>query len=578
MNVDYGTKVPTEIWSRCWFAASPHDLRRLVFVCRYFRDICQPFLFHQQRFRAPDPEEIDRTNWIPTVRDLHRSTVRLKKLSGSPHASSVRSWHFRGNLEFPDLVETHPLITNIGMVDETYMNLVQTFSDTLCLYRNLSSLRLGYFTIDAPFREALSSLERLDELQLDACDIIARTGDLLSLQKFTLSRFAPGRDEDHCDEPLEIVSPETLHTLSIDNSRDSRALLFVLADETITFPNLVTLSAELSDASTETFLAFLARCPQLTRLHITKSFLSEPIRQPLAATTIPLLRVFKGPRLLAAPFVSDRPASVIDLGGGSGFKDENKPAKKDIIRDLVNLAHSSVTVHSLSLGAPMPIAIELCAAIAIHFPDLRELALGLKEPPPVREFRPASTDDSDTDLSDPFSDDDELDMAMSEVDDRTIELPDNGSLESLSSFGGSPNIIISDDSDGEGGIPDVLLPGHMYTPSGRIFPPPPQPPVLPTTPPKSLASLVDCICAGLLSLPTSLVSLRLAKQTFWHTLRRKPITREDEQRALLALVQQLPELRELDFEVSGRGWVRGRDNRWTQRGSGVIIVAPESGD
>ncbi|KAJ7840402.1 hypothetical protein B0H14DRAFT_3696423 [Mycena olivaceomarginata] len=432
------------------------------------------------------------------------------------------------------------------MVEETYMNLVQTFSGTLSLYRNLSSLRLGYFTIDAPFREALSSLERLDELQLDSCDIMARRGGLLSLHKFTLARFASDRGHDHCDQPLEIVSPATLHTLSIDNSRDSRALLFTLADESITFPNLVSVSVELFDATAKTFLAFLAAVP----------------------TTIPLLRVFNGPRLLAAPFISDRPVSVIDLAGGSGFEDENKPMKKDIIRDLIDIAHSSVAVHSLSLCAPLPIAIELCAAIAIHFPDLRELALGLREPPPVREFRPASTDDSD------LSELETSDMEV-EVDDRTVELPDNCSLDSLSSFGGSPNIILSEDSACEGGIPDVLLLGHMYS---RIFPPPPQQPASPAAAPKSLASFIDCICSGLISLPAPLVSLRLAKQSSWHALRRRPITREDEHRALLALAQQLPGLREVDFEVNGWWWERRRDNTWTQKGSGIIIVAPESGE
>ncbi|KAJ7822735.1 hypothetical protein B0H14DRAFT_2827808 [Mycena olivaceomarginata] len=451
-DVDYGAKLPTEVWSQCWAAASPHDLRRLVLVCRYFCDICQPFLFHHQRFMAPSPGEIDRTNWIPTVGGLHRSMIRLKKLADCHHVSSVRSWHFCGNLGFPHLVQRYRLITNIGMVEDAYLNLVQTLSGTLGLYRNLSSLRLGYLTIDASFRKALSSLEHLSDFQLDSCDIIARTGGFLSLQKFS---FASDHDHDHGDQPLEMVSPATLHTLSIDSSRDACTLLLVLADEANTFPNLVSVSVELSDAIAETFLTFLAHCPHLTHLRIIKSVLSKPIRGHLPATVVPLLRVFNGPRLLAAPFIFDRPVSVIDLGGGSGFEDQNKPAHKDIIRDLINIAHSSVPVHSLSLGAPLSIAIELCAAIAIHFPDLRGLSLGLKEPP---EFRPASSDDGDlSDLSELETPDMEV-----EVDDRTVELSDNDSLESLSSFG-SPDIILSDGSDCGGGIPDVLLPGHMYS-------------------------------------------------------------------------------------------------------------------
>ncbi|KAJ7788672.1 hypothetical protein B0H14DRAFT_3503918 [Mycena olivaceomarginata] len=55
----------------------------------------------------------------------------------------------------------------------------------------------------------------------------------------------------------------------------------------------------------------------------------------------------------------------------------------------------------------------------------------------------------------------------------------------------------------------------------------------------------------------------------WHALRRRPITREDEHRALLALAQQLPGLREVDFEVNGWWWERRRDNTWTQKEAGV---------
>jgi hypothetical protein len=55
------------------------------------------------------------------------------------------------------------------------------------------------------------------------------------------------------------------------------------------------------------------------------------------------------------------------------------------------------------------------------------------------------------------------------------------------------------------------------------------------------------------------------KQSSWHVLYCKAITREDEHRALLALTQQLPDLREVDFEVNGLWWERRRDNTWTQK-------------
>jgi hypothetical protein len=52
---------------------------------------------------------------------------------------------------------------------------------------------------------------------------------------------------------------------------------------------------------------------------------------------------------------------------------------------------------------------------------------------------------------------------------------------------------------------------------------------------------------------------------YFQVLYCKAITREDEHRALLALTQQLPDLREVDFEVNGLWWKRRRDNTWTQK-------------
>ncbi|KAJ7436346.1 hypothetical protein FB451DRAFT_1307536 [Mycena latifolia] len=547
-SVDYAAKIPTEIWTRCWSSSSPHDLRRLVFICRYFRDICQPLLFEHQRFRSPDAEEIDRSNWRSAIKDIRRSTIRLKKLVASPHASSVRSWYFRGNLGYPSLVETHPMIINIGLVDETYTTLVATFCSTLGTQQNIRSLRLESMTIDTAFREALSSLSRLEELTLESCDIVARKGRLLSLHAFTLVRFTPDQGDAYCDQPLELVSPETLHALTIGTSRDSRALLSVLSDETLTFPNLVTLSMELTNAAVASFMTFLERCPQLTQLDISKSFVSDPIQTHLAPATIPLLRAFKGPRLLAAPFVLDRPVSSVHLCGGSGFDDENKSAEKDIIRDLACLANSAVPVHSLIMSAPLKMAVELFGAIATHFPDLRELALALRAP---RQVRLAS-------LGNRYIDDSSSDESEEEeLDTRTVEFSDNESLESLMSFGGIPDVVFSDDSEDEG-LPEDLLPGYMYTTSGGVFPPagPQSAPIATTT--ESTSSLIDCICAELASL--------------WDDLRRAgPLTLADQHRAILTLAHQLPDLRKLDFEVYGSVWTRHRDT-WAQRRSGTVIV------
>jgi hypothetical protein len=56
--------LPTEVWERCWSYCHNRRLRRLVLVCRLFRDICHPLLFHKQTFRAPYTEDITPHNWM----------------------------------------------------------------------------------------------------------------------------------------------------------------------------------------------------------------------------------------------------------------------------------------------------------------------------------------------------------------------------------------------------------------------------------------------------------------------------------------------------------------------------------
>ncbi|KAJ7021893.1 hypothetical protein C8F04DRAFT_972149 [Mycena alexandri] len=61
-EVAYCTKLPTELWVRCWTRSTSQDLRSLVLVCRYFRAVCQPLLFQNLEIEAPAPEDVDRTN------------------------------------------------------------------------------------------------------------------------------------------------------------------------------------------------------------------------------------------------------------------------------------------------------------------------------------------------------------------------------------------------------------------------------------------------------------------------------------------------------------------------------------
>ncbi|KAJ6541173.1 hypothetical protein DFH09DRAFT_889286, partial [Mycena vulgaris] len=85
--------LPFEVWLACWAFASHRQLRRLSLVCRPFRSLCLPHLFHHQSFDVAALEyRINNTNWIDRVCHLHRTAVRLEKIAEGPHVLMVRSW------------------------------------------------------------------------------------------------------------------------------------------------------------------------------------------------------------------------------------------------------------------------------------------------------------------------------------------------------------------------------------------------------------------------------------------------------------------------------------------------------
>ncbi|KAJ7176377.1 hypothetical protein C8R43DRAFT_975546 [Mycena crocata] len=466
--VDYCADVATEVWVRCWSQASSRDLRRLVSVCRYFRDICQPILFEHQRFEAPSSEHIHRNIWTWFVYKLHLSGLRIRKMAGSPHVSSVRSWHFRGSFSFPDLVDSHPSIVNIGLVDEHYLKVAHIFVATLGSHRNLRSLHLEDIMLDTPIREALATLPRLQTLELVSCEVLSESGPLLQIEHLTWGKVSYSNH--HAEDPtarFHLVSHDTLKSLTLGEDNHTRALLSGLSDDSKIFPSLSTISIQLSDALLPLFLSLLEGCPALERLEISRSKLSGPPQGCVAATVMPRLKAYKGPRILAAFFVSDRPVSALELAGSSGFTDEHQVVAAEIINDLTNIALSSPGVRSLSTIVPMEGARKICKGIAKQWPDLRELSLALKEPPPPPRPLPTGLA-PDVDFGGGGdSDEDEEDSDGSSLDERTVDLSDVESLPPRSDDD-SLNIVVSDDSDDEGGgelisTSDVLTPGYLYS-------------------------------------------------------------------------------------------------------------------
>jgi hypothetical protein len=183
--------------------------------------------------------------------------------------------------------------------------MVRVFSSTLSGYQNLRFLSLRSLTIDTPLREALRNLVQLKGLVLYSCEVSSWTATVLAPEEFTLGSCVGPKDP----KPLHIVSAETLRALHIDGRLYSSALLSGFAEDSKTFSNLVSLTVELWEAFVPQLLTC---CPQLTHLEISKSGLTRAPTGHLAPAIIPLLRSFKGRRVLGVFVGFQRPIEVID--------------------------------------------------------------------------------------------------------------------------------------------------------------------------------------------------------------------------------------------------------------------------
>ncbi|KAJ7824273.1 hypothetical protein B0H14DRAFT_1303349 [Mycena olivaceomarginata] len=151
-SISSPTLLPVEIWLACWTLCSRRQLRRLSLVCRLFRSLTLPLLVqHQTVDVASLATRMSLCNWQDRFRHLHRTSVRLDKLSQVPYALLVRSWSvtfrrrgFSGCL---------PGAENMQPFDTLNERVVSIFSATLRLYQNLSSLQLMHVTVDGSLRQ-----------------------------------------------------------------------------------------------------------------------------------------------------------------------------------------------------------------------------------------------------------------------------------------------------------------------------------------------------------------------------------------------------------------------------------------
>ncbi|KAJ6600342.1 hypothetical protein DFH09DRAFT_1355655 [Mycena vulgaris] len=226
-----------------------------------------------------------------------------------------------------------------------------------------------------------------------------------------------------------------------------------------------------------------------------------PARIPL--TDMPLLQSFEGPLKLLGLFIPGHCYVHPRLC----FPHEITSARNDIAQSS---AAPLIELHPRAAGSS-----ELFAALTEGVSELRQLSLELNEPsrfwPPLVAVNPS------------FRSESEEEAELDELDERTVELSDDGTLELMESE-------VSDGYDDEDNDAVELLTDvqtrYMYGRSGEVFPPPPD--ATADENPERFPSVMASMCTGRVALPEHLEQPRS-----WKFAAALELT--DQHRALLRL-------------------------------------------
>ncbi|KAJ7764316.1 hypothetical protein B0H16DRAFT_1526743 [Mycena metata] len=520
--------LPVEVWSACWALCPRRQLRRISLVCKLFRSIVLPVLFREQSFDMVALEiSATSANWMDTVRHSHRTAVRLDKLAQNPHASWVRSWNavfsFNGAAAMSQFVPAE----HTPLLELTHDRVVTTFSTTIHMYENLTSLDLAQLTVDASVRAGLASLQRIENLHLSRCKITGRDG-FLRLRTLTIAGYhIPNAD------PLQIASPDDLRTITLDRGPEIVPLLNGFGSKTL--PHLVHLSME-AVPDVEQWFRFLRQCPLLETLVVQSvdQGANQPVLQP---TALSRLRVLTAPASSIQSLAPHRPISDVTI--------LRSPSSLDVLLLVcMVIARSTVPLRTLSLPYLTPTR-EFLATIFALFPDLRELSMkvaGFSNLPCGNAFlwhRPSAVASKD------YA--------------RPIELCDDNAFDDL------PLDEISD--DGEGSVEVKEAPAMTMVKKATR-------PHLPSETFLNIcvdgtADILNWVFDDLLSLPSNLEVLRLEQDRgMWFSL-------ADQHQTIAALGSIYPRLREVQFTSAHDNWKRvGPGEIWDSAGGSLTWEVP----
>ncbi|KAJ7158136.1 hypothetical protein C8R46DRAFT_1111760 [Mycena filopes] len=363
MNKTSAFCLPNELWDNCWSYCPTRRLCRVALVCRQFHALCQPHLFSNQTFQAPNADTITPQNWTHLQDHITYDIACLDNIARTPHlADEVRRLHFAGSFEL-DQSWKYPDAMGMEHLDDAYLSAVQSFQRSLSKYRRLRVLFLSNLTIDDAFWQALCALPKLVDLTLEDCDITYRVATApLRLSRLVVSGVLS--EQTGTAFPLDIVALAALRSLSLDGT-DTSSVLTAFASRQI-FPGLVTLQISLTLEMAPRFFTLLQHCSRLEELIV----LSAPhsMTQNLHPSAIPLLKSFSGPKFMACTVVCGRPVTAVELCYA------NEGPGGHVIAVLERIAQNSTPLVSLGIR-PVRAGLRVLTAVHRLFPELTKLSI-----------------------------------------------------------------------------------------------------------------------------------------------------------------------------------------------------------
>ncbi|KAJ7167172.1 hypothetical protein C8R43DRAFT_984424 [Mycena crocata] len=509
-TIPYLQLFPSEIWSACWTHCSTRQLRRLSLVCQRFHALCLPLLFRSQTFNASSIDHgVTVENWMERLHWLHRTALRLEKITEGPRRLMVHFWRFRAEFRLiAPLHKTFPNIVHMPMVDSMYERVFASFCTTLRLYQHLHCLDLSQVTIDHAIRDSLSALPMLENLKLSECDIVAREGSLIGLKSFIIMELGRRKES----EPLRLASAKHLRTLRI-HSKDVPSILAGFGSEKL--PQLLTLSLEVlsapSNPGVTQFFAFLKQCEGLETLMVPMRYFNTATLFSASwdSDTIPRLRCLTAPLGLIPIFTLNRPVTSVTIL-------HHQPITSEILLQLLGeIAQTSVPVQSLTFPRATPSG-EAIDTITSLFPELWELSIELYEKPAMPNI-----------CSGRYAPN-----TPSPIDDRVPELCDETAFDDL------PDEDVSDTEEEENAPPAPVL---IERSAHQEF-----------TASPNLQNVLNWICGNLHPLPADIELLHLLVPTKICP----ELSLSDEHKAVASLASLYPRLREVRLGSTKNHWDR----------------------